>query len=131
MNDGQQLGLQLKEKALDRFEGRPWMERARAAARNLLTLQESVTIDDVRKVVGPPSSPNMAGSVFRAGFKPVGRVLSNKAHGHGNVIRQWVLDHPADYPRCDGCGHTIAVHLDEGRGRCWGVPSCWCLRAKS
>ena len=90
---GQQLGLALKEKALDAFEGRPWLWRAREVANWLLRLHPEcpISIDDVRYFVGPPPSANMAGAVFRRKFMPVGRVVSDKPEGHGNLIRQWVL----------------------------------------
>ena len=91
MNEGQQLGLKLKEKALDRFEDRPWMERARLAAGNLCRTKHWATIDDVRAVVGPPPSANMAGGVFRTGFVLVGYTTSSKPEGHGNKIGRWRL----------------------------------------
>ena len=93
MLDGKQLGLALKERALDRYEGDPWLLNARVAARALLRWHpdRSVTIDDVQAAVGAPPRPNMAGSVFRVGFKRVGYTTSKKAHGHGNPIGKWVL----------------------------------------
>ncbi len=92
MREGQQLGLQLKGEALDMMAPRPWCVLARAAAKELLQGRiYPITIDDVYEVVGPPPSPNMAGSVFRKGFRPVGRVVSNKPEGHGNMLRQWEL----------------------------------------
>ena len=88
--NGQQLGLQLKEKALDGFEGRVWMRRARLAAYSLAAYQDT-TIDDVRDIVGPPPSANMAGGVFRTGFVLVGYTTSCKPEGHGNRIGKWRL----------------------------------------
>ena len=89
--DGQQLGLQLKEKALDRFEGRPWVEQARSAAKSIVILEGSATIDDVYDAIGPPPSANMAGGVFRTGFVLVGYTTSSKPEGHGNKIGKWRL----------------------------------------
>lgn len=86
-----QLGLKLKEKALDRFEGRPWMEQARSAAKSIWILKGSVTIDDVYDAIGPPPSANMAGGVFRTGFVLVGYTTSCKPAGHGNRIGKWRL----------------------------------------
>ena len=93
MLDGKQLGLALKERALDRFEGDPWLERARRAARGLLVNQgrDSVNIDDVRDLVGAPPRPNLAGAVFRKDFRCVGNTISSKPEGHGNRIGMWVL----------------------------------------
>ena len=90
---GQQLGLQLKERALDRFEGEGWLKRARAVACALLVdTDQSIIVDDVREWVGPPPRPNMAGGLFRpACFQFVGYTRSPRPEGHANLIGMWVL----------------------------------------
>ena len=92
MSSGQQLGLQLKERALDRFEGDPWLAMAREAARDLLKHRDSIIIDDVRAVVGPPPRPNMAGALFLPKcFVFVEFDRSPRPEGHYNLIRRWRL----------------------------------------
>ena len=119
MPSGQQLGLALKDEALARFEGDPWLAKAREAARWLLGGDQlcecghtpgsheygpcscgecleyrpgSITIDDVLGMVGPPPRQNLPGAVFHVkGFKRVGYTTSSKPQGHGNPIGMWVL----------------------------------------
>lgn len=89
--EGQQLGLALKDAVLDRMTG-PWLERARAVARQLGADRE-ITIDDVLAVVGPAPRQNLPGAVFRGrGFRAVGFDISSKPVAHGNRIRRWVYD---------------------------------------
>ena len=93
-NGGQQLGLQLKDEALARFEGDPWLAMAREAARQMLLASPAIplTIDDVLEMVGPPPRQNIAGAVFHIkGFRRVGYTTSKKPHAHGNLIGMWVL----------------------------------------
>ena len=90
-DSGAQLGLQLRDAALDRFEGEAWLAKAREAARALCGRGEAVTIDDVQAEIGPPPRPNMAGGVFRVGFQHVGYTTSSKPEGHGNKIGMWRL----------------------------------------
>ena len=90
--DGQQVGLDLKNRALAGFEGDPWLIRAREAARFLLQHRDSIIIDDVRAVVGPPPRPNMAGALFLPKcFVFVGFDRSPRPEGHYNLIRRWRL----------------------------------------
>ena len=90
--EGEQLGLALKDAALERFEGDPWLVRARAAARDLLQHCDSIIIDDVRAVVGPPPRPNMAWPVFAIGcFEFAGYDRSPRPEGHYNRICRWRL----------------------------------------
>ena len=91
---GQQLGLALKDAALDSFEDAPWLARARAAARRLLEQNGNtpIIIDDVRDVVGPPPRQNMAGPVFAIGcFEFAGYDRSPRPEGHYNRICRWRL----------------------------------------
>ena len=91
---GQQLGLALKDEALARFEGDPWLAMAREAARQMLLASPAIplTIDDVLEMVGPPPRQNIAGAVFHIkGFRRVGYTTSKKPHAHGNLIGMWVL----------------------------------------
>ena len=89
---GQQLGLQLKNAALERFAGDPWLVKARDAARDLLQHRDSIIIDDVRAVVGPPPRPNMAGALFLPKcFEFAGYDRSPRPEGHYNRICRWRL----------------------------------------
>ena len=90
--EGVQKSLALKERALDRFEGDPWLIKAREAARSLLQHRDSIIIDDVRAVVGPPPRPNMAGALFLPKcFVFVEFDRSPRPEGHYNLIRRWKL----------------------------------------
>ena len=91
--EDQQLSLALKERVLDEYEDDPWLARARRAARGLLVNQgrDSISIDDVLEVVGPPPRQNLPGAVFRKGFERVGYTTTKKLHGHGNPIGMWRL----------------------------------------
>ena len=85
-------GLARKEAMLALMAGRPWAQTARELARRLLAENgnQPITIDDLHALLGEPPRPNEAGGVFRSGFRQVGFAVSEKPHGHGNLVRRWV-----------------------------------------
>jgi len=93
--DDVQLALQIKDDVLSSMESRPWVQRARDVARELLRANgnQPISIDDVYRVLpAPEGSPNQAGAVFRGEeFEMAGRTISSKRHGHGNEIKMWRL----------------------------------------
>ena len=92
--EGQQLGLALRNAALERYEGESWLDEAREAARRLLEQNGNtpIIIDDVRDVIGPPPRQNMAGPVFAIGcFEFAGYDRSPRPEGHYNRICRWRL----------------------------------------
>lgn len=89
-----------KERALEAFEREegPWLERIRAAARELYAaLGRPISADDLRALMAseprlhPPAdrSMNIMGSVFRRGWRKAGRVISKRDNAHENEIRTW------------------------------------------
>lgn len=75
----------------------PWIETARAAARQIATEKGSVTIDQVREVCPPPDDVDsrIMGNVFKSGFVRVGYKNSDRREGHGRAICIFELDKAA------------------------------------
>ena len=73
----------------------PYLDRARDAARNLLSDRESITINDVRSICPPPSDidPRVMGAVFRhRDFEATGEfVLSSRETCHRRPIQKFTL----------------------------------------
>lgn len=71
-----------------------WIESARVAARNLLELRATITIEDVLEIVPRPNylHPNTTGQVFRGDmFRSVGFAPSRRAISNGRYVRIWKL----------------------------------------
>lgn len=72
-----------------------YLDAARDAARRLLEVRQSITINDVRDVCPPPSGidPRVMGAVLRhRDFEPTGEfVLSSRRACHARPIRRFRL----------------------------------------
>lgn len=91
---GVQRGFQLRDNALalfddDTYEIDPWLLEARSAASSIWVQKGWVTIDDVREFVGDPPKPNMAGAVFRKGWKLISYQPSSRPARHANRVGVW------------------------------------------
>lgn len=76
-------------------ERQDWIEDCRSAARKLLTVRESVTIEDVLKICPRPKyiHKNVTGSVFKdTGFVMCGWTKAMKASSNGRWIMKWKLN---------------------------------------
>jgi len=92
--DGAAAGLALRDAALGRMSERPWVQRARNAARLILSANGNrpISIDNIYAAIGPPpeGSPNQAGCVFATKeFRLAGYTRSRKPEGHFNRIGLW------------------------------------------
>lgn len=79
---------------LFRDQAKDWVEGARAAAKQLLRTNQTVTIEDVLHVYPRPEyvNRNITGVVFRhPDFIAVGYMNSRRRISRGNIIRTWRL----------------------------------------
>lgn len=85
----------MQQSMLDLFQKsrEQWLEEARVAARKLLGLRDSVTIEDVLELCPRPTylHRNTTGKVFNEDFIPIGFAKSKRSISKGRWIRQWRL----------------------------------------
>lgn len=82
-------------------EREDWLWDARKAAKELLSRQTTITIEDVLKVCPRPSylHRNVTGSVFKdEAFKPVGFRKSLRPISNSRVVRVWTLSEEYELP---------------------------------
>ena len=69
-----------------------WLERARMIARDICECRGKATIDDVRRLMPPPSHGNAFGAVFKVGFKWNGEWRKSEVRSnHARWVRVWEL----------------------------------------
>lgn len=77
----------------DIFQGQreQWLIQCRTVARQLLKTRESITIEDVTKLVPRPTflHRNLTGRVFNDEFVPVGFTKALHKEAKGRWIRTW------------------------------------------
>lgn len=91
-----QAEFKTREEALEYWEEvrREFLERARAAARQLIVGKPYITIDDVREVCPPPveCDPRVMGGVFNTKeWEFVGYTRTNRPIGHRHPIGRFKL----------------------------------------
>lgn len=91
------LGTHKKATVPDLFQStrEEWLTEARATARKLLTMQRTITIEDVLKECPRPSylHRNVTGNVFHdKDFKLCGYAKSKRPISNGRVISVWTLN---------------------------------------
>lgn len=70
-----------------------WLAECRKTAKLLLRNMDSITIEDVTRLVPRPTylHRNATGSVFNHDFIAIGFVPAQHAAAKGRYIRQWIL----------------------------------------
>ena len=83
------LGLHEKKET-----GAEFLARAKAVAEHLAYKNGSVTVDEVRAVIGPPPEEcdsRIMGSIFRRGWVKVGYETSRRGVNNGRPIARFAL----------------------------------------
>ncbi len=85
------MPLESKQEALDALEKAraEYIEQARTAARQICSVGEEITIDDVREVAPPPEGvdPRIMGAILRApDWRPVGYRASKRKTCHKRPV---------------------------------------------